>query len=257
MRLPPCRLFPFLMLAACPESHSQDPPADSLFDAARDAPQDAGSDAAAPADFGGAPTATLQGRVIFDWYNGRPAIPARNKQIGVVGGGAATLTGMDGSYLLTVPRDTPFVLLANLPGEISVQSQLTVPAAAVTAELHVIDIDKYVGTLARLGAPSRAFDTGAVAVRFLGTTQGGYAAAIDAMHDGAFVFVGTSSPVPSTTTQSGGDTVYFYNVAPGPTRLTLTPPPGQPACRDARAPGSGSYLVTATTLTEIVLDCAR
>ena len=225
------------------------PDAGPYADAGPDAPLDAADDAM--------PAAMLQGRVIFDSLNGVHDVPAGQTPIGVVGGDAMTTTGDDGSYALAVPSDESFVLLANFGGaEISVQSQLVVPPGGAKADLHVIDIDKYVGTIVHLGGQSKSFDTGAIAVRFVGSTQGGYGAAIDATHDGAFVLLDPAGEMSSTTTVAAGDTVYFYNVAPGTTKLTLTSPAGQAPCVDARAPGSVSYPVTATTMTEIVLDCS-
>lgn len=217
-----------------------------------DAGVDAPSDAAADAPL----TATLQGQVIFTSYNGKPNVPVQSATIGVVGGDAMATTGEDGSYTLAVPADESLVLLVPLSGELSVQSQIVVPPQGASAVLRVMDIDKYVGTLAHLGAQSKSFDTGAIAVRFVGSKQGGYGAAIDAQHDGAFVFVDSAGAMSSTTTLAAEDTIYFYNVAPGTTKLTLTSPAGQAPCVDARAPGSTSYPVAATTFTEIVLDCS-
>lgn len=226
---------------------------------------DAGADAAVPGerDAATAPipmddlrVGMVRGRLIFDKHNNRTNVPGVACQLGFVGASASTLTDDTGAYVLAVPPSAQLVLRAPLGGTISVQRALENPISS-PIDLHVLDIDAYVGAVSRVHGNFDMFDHGAVAVRFAGSARGGYRADLGAVHGGAFVYTSPSfaNPVESTATLAAGDSIYFYAVDPGLTTLTLTSPSGLSPCRDSAAPGATRYEVVAGTMTEIVLSC--
>src|SRR5262249_55918823 len=131
--------------------------------------------------------ANVSGRVIFDRYNGQPNIPARSRRICTVDGAITTITDPNGAYAPTPPANAGAPLGAMLGGESAVQRALRLPAGDAGIDFHVIDIDWYVGTVSRLGGDPRGFEYAELAVRFVGSTRGGYGARISAAHGGSFV----------------------------------------------------------------------
>lgn len=199
----------------------------------------------------------VHGVVIFDRLNGQKDIPAHNRPIGVVGGGPSTTTAADGGYSLTLAPGSDVVLRATLDGEVSVERALVVPSKDTRFDLHVIDIDAYVGAVSAVGGNVGAWSTGAVVVRFSGSKQAGFSATLGAASDGSFVFNSKNGGFPKATdtTLAPGDSLYFYNVTPDTTTLAIIPPGDAGTCSDPLAPASSVYPVDKLTLTEIVLSC--
>jgi hypothetical protein len=252
--MPPRRVlglaWPLLCLAACSTESMEAPHAAG--------PNDAGSDvASADGAAADAAFAVVHGHVIFDKLNNQALIPAQNRVIGIVGSDSSTTTDDDGAYTLDAPVDADVVLRAELPGEISVQRLIHVPANGVEVELHVIDIDAFVGATEQLPTTPNAFETGTAAVRFSGSTTGGYGATLSAANGGSFLFDTTENgfAVAAQETTAGGDSLYYYAVTPGTTSVSATTPNGASACNDAFAPNATEYPVTVGTVTEVVLAC--
>lgn len=205
---------------------------------------------------GDSTTAALHGVAIFDWYNGKPKVPIQNAQVHLGDGPVAADTDGKGAFSLEAPVAQPLLVRLPLPGQLSLQRLVTLPAGGATIALHIMDIDKYVGSVAHVGSNSTAFDTGAVAVRFLGAAQPGYGATLSLAHSGSFVLNGNGQAQSAATTQLPNDTVYFFNVEPGAAVLSLSVPAGAAPCVDALSPATASYPVAAGTFTEVVLECA-
>jgi len=213
--------------------------------------RDAGNGNAGNADAGanldggadaGASMASLHGLVIFDSFNGTPLVPASNYLIGIADGGSITTDG-DGGYALSAPVNQPLLLLAELDGEVSVQRVVVVPSQGARVDLHNLDIDAWVGLSEAPGAPQiDDDDDGQLVIRFPGSGDAGAEAAI----------VGGGS---GTGRVVRGDSVYFYNIAPGSVGITLGA--ADSGCVDTFAPGTALYPVVAGTTTEIVLSCPQ
>ncbi len=187
-----------------------------------------------------ASTASLSGLVIYDSFNGTPNVPADVTPIGIVDGGSS-LTDGDGGYALLVPANQQLLLLANLEGEVPVQRVVVVPPQGLRVDLHNLDIDAWVGLEDELGsAVINNFSHGEVVIRFPGSGDAGAGAAL----------VGAG---PDAGRVVRGDSVYFYNLAPGPLGINLGAPDS--GCIDTFAPQVTSYPVSAGVTTEIVLSC--